>query len=288
MPGGYRCPGAGILTPLSTTPTSTITFTRCGGVESHWRRVIQRCEEGTAGQVQTLKTDGAASVLALPGENGAAGLVIKRWELRGFGARLKSAFKSSRAWRHWKGTDTLTKGGVRTAACYAIARSKGKDGVAVEWLIMDRLPGKTLLQHLADNDLPVQTQHRLAEAAACMIVELIKARLYNRDGKPSNLIVNLANPKRPDIAIIDCVAVRPMPKGGGKSVDMLAALVIEPLGCRCPPRRALMMRALRAYAVASGNAPRASWRPARDSLWRAVEALVKNHGDPTPKVNPLA
>ncbi|MDP1663314.1 MAG: hypothetical protein Q8L55_15485 [Phycisphaerales bacterium] len=273
---------------MSTSPHGTITFTRCGGVESHWRRVIQRCEEGAAGQVQTLKTDGTVSVFALPGENGAAGLVIKRWELRTLGARLKSAFKWSRAWRHWEGASRLTKAGVRTAACYAIARSKSDDGAALEWLIMDRLPGKTLLQHLADNDLPVQTQHRLAEAAACMIVELIKARLYNRDGKPSNLIVNLTNPQRPDIGIIDCVAIRPMPKGGGKSVDMLAALVIEPLGCRCQPRRALMMRALRSYAVASGNAPRASWRPARDSLWRAVEAFVKAHGDPTPKVNPLA
>lgn len=49
--------------------------------------------------------------------------------------------------RHWKGADRLRKAGVRTAACYAMARIVSGDGDAVEWLIMDRLPGKTLLQH---------------------------------------------------------------------------------------------------------------------------------------------
>ena len=31
-------------------------------------------------------------------------------------------------------------------------------------------------------------------------------------------------------------------------LSLLAALVIEPTGCKCPPRRALMMRALKSFA----------------------------------------
>lgn len=265
-----------------------ITITRSGGAAAHWTGVIERCE---GGEGQVLKAEGGASVIALPGERGAKGLVIKRWELRTLSAKVKSAFHASRAWRHWKGADLLTKAGVRTAVCYAIARSKGKDGVAVEWLVMDRLAGQTLLQHMADNDLPVQTQHRLAEAAGRMLAALMKAGLYNHDGKPSNLIVG-PDPQRslaPQIAIIDCVAIRKLAKFGveGKMIHMLAALVIEATGCKCPPRRALMMRALKSFAN-TAHLDRAAWRGPRNRTWQTVAAFITAHGDPTPKVNPLA
>jgi hypothetical protein len=268
----------------------SIKISRCGGVAAHWARVIERCETGGE-DVQTLKRDGGASVFALPGESGSAGLVAKRWELRSVGSRLKSLVHASRAWRHWNGAERLSRAGVRTAACFAIGRSRDAEtGVGVEWLIMDRLLGKMLLRHMADNDLPVQTQHRLAESAGRMVAALVKAGLYNHDGKPANLIVS-PDPQRslaPQISIIDCVAIRKLPKVGveGKIIHMLAGLVIEPIGCKCPPRRALMMRALKSFANTE-HLSRAQWRGPRNRTWHAVAAFIEAHGDPSPKVNPL-
>ncbi|HZW07018.1 MAG TPA: hypothetical protein VFF65_07830 [Phycisphaerales bacterium] len=270
----------------------TITIVRCGGMAEHWKRVIERGERGREGQeggAEVLKSEGGASVVALPGEKGAAGLVVKRWELGTAGARLKAALKVSRAWRHWKGAERLTAAGVRTAACYAIARSV-KRGVAIEWLVMDRLPGKTLLRHMADGDLTVKQEHALAAAVGEMLERLIAHKRFNRDGKPSNLIVGWSGGGAPTVSVIDCVAIR----GGateGKLVPMLASLVIEPLGCGrgVLPRRGVLMRALRSYYASAERRPGlpADWVQSRDFMWGEVAEAVRKHGDPRPKVDPL-
>lgn len=264
----------------------TITITRSGGAAAHWTGVIERCE---GGEGQVLKAEGGASVIALPGERGAKGLVIKRWELRTLGARVKSAMHASRAWRHWKGADLLTKAGLRTAVCYAIARSVSKEGVAVEWLVMDRLPGKTLLQHMADRDLTVEQEHALADALGSKLRILAGHNLHNRDGKPSNWIV--CDTRVIEAAVIDTVGMRQ--KTGGDVRAMLASLIIEPIGCGVPPRRSLRWRLLRGLVAdkrlsPNSTAPPAAERASIKALWRSVATAVTAHGDPTPKVNPLA
>lgn len=265
--------------------SGAITITRSGGAAAHWTGVIERCE---GGEGQVLKADGGASVLALPGERGAKGLVIKRWELRTFGARVKSLLHASRAWRHWKGAELLTKAGVRTAVCYAIARSVSKEGVAVEWLVMDCLPGKTLLRHMADRDLTVAQEHALADALGSTLHILAGHNLHNRDGKPSNWIV--CDTTVVELAVIDTVGIRP--KAGGDLPAMLASLIIEPIGCGVTPRRALRWRLLRELVAdkrlsQNSGTPPAAERASIKALWRSVATAVAAHGDPTPKINPL-
>ncbi|MFT3683617.1 MAG: hypothetical protein QM783_01615 [Phycisphaerales bacterium] len=283
---------------------NTITIVRCGGAAEHWRRVIERCEKGEG---RTLKTDGPNAVLALPGENGAAGLVVKRWKLDSLGARIKSALRASRAWRHWKGAERLTKCGLHTASCYAIARSTGKDGATVEWLVMDRLQGKTLLQHMADRDLTVKQEHTLAAAVGTHVRMLLGQGFYNRDGKPSNLIVTwpppadiagtvgvAANEGLPQVSVIDCVAIRRTSSSEEEPprdvVRSLANLYIEPLGCGCVPRITLLTRTLQAFGEPTSRLiwKTGTWRDVRGRLWRATSKVIRDHGDPTPKVNPLA
>jgi len=260
-----------------------ITIVRCGGVAEHWKNVIRRCERGEA---EVLKAEGGASVLALPGEavrrGASAGLVIKRWELRSIGARVKSGLRMSRAWRHWKGAERLTKAGVRTATCYAIARSK-KDGVAVEWLVMDRLPGKTLLRHMAERDLTHEQEHKLAEALGATIGKLTNAGIYNRDGKPSNWIVT--DPSAAGLAVIDTVGVRwgHPPRASA----MLTSLMLEALGCGVAPRRALRWRAVRAFDRAVVIKFAGKQVPLARAYWEWTADDIAKHGDPTPKVNPL-
>ena len=268
----------------------SITIVRCGGIAEHWRKVIERCEIGEAAGVQVLKAEGGNRVLALPGEKGSAGLVVKRWELRTLGARVKSTLKRSRAWRHWKGADRLTKAGVRTAACYAIARSTANDGTALEWLVMDRVPGKTLLRHMAEGDLTVRQEHGLARAAGALVRSLSSKGYHNRDGKPSNLIVSWPAADQPTITVIDCVAIRQQSSFGGEHLRALANLYIEPLGCKCAPRRTLIARALRAFGEPTSQlvGRGGTWPAVRRELWSGISGVIKAHGDPVPKVDPLS
>lgn len=263
-----------------------MTILRAGGAAAHWQGVIQRCQRGEA---EVLKSDDGSSVLALPGASGSSGLVVKRWELRTLAARLKSDLQLSRAWRHWKGAARLTRAGVRTATCFAIARSR-EGGVAVEWLVMDRLPGKTLLQHMADRDLTVKQEHALARTLGASLSRLAQHQTHNRDGKPSNWIVT--NPDRAEAAVVDTVGVSGtafLPAGLRSWRVMLASLAIEPKGCRCPARRSVQMRVVASFVEATpllkGN-PQAM-RVVRRRLWRAAALRIADHGDPTPKVNPL-
>ena len=68
---------------------------------------------------------------------------------------------------------------------------------------------------------------------------------------------------------------------------MLAALMIEAIGCGCTPRRALWMRALReAIGVSAGGRDEESANVR--GVVRSVQELIAAHGDPRPRVNPLA
>ncbi len=209
-------------------------------------------------------------------------VVIKTWRLSA-GAKLKSLLASSRAHRHWRGAAWLAAHGFRTATCYALLRNPG-----TEVLIMEALPGKSVLHHLADRDLTVRQQHALA-AELGRVVARFRARsdwrghAHNRDHKPSNLIATSLDP--PQVAIIDCVAIRHDWFDSDQPFRMLADLLIEPLGVGHPPRRTLMMRALLAYFRELDTAPDRA--KALRHFWQEVTDTIRAHGDPTPRVNPL-
>jgi hypothetical protein len=216
--------------------------------------------------------------------------------LRTLEARIKSTAHASRAWRHWEGTQRLAKVNVGTAACYAIARSRdASTGTQIEWLVTERVPGKTLLQHMADRDLTVRQEHALADAVGHTVGTLAAKGLFNRDGKPSNWIVRQPlTSTHAKVVIIDTVAVRrtlpglPSMRGW---IWMLSALLIEPTGCGCPPRLSLRARALKSFVdtcPVMHNANPAARKAMRRKLWRSVSKAIETHGDPTPKVNPLA
>ncbi len=162
---------------------------------------------------------------------------MKCWQLTVAG-RLKSFLRCSRAFRHWRGAAWLAEHGFRTAACYSLLRGRVTwrgPGIDKEILIMEALPGKSVLHHLADRDLGVGQEHALARALGRMLADLARAGAYNRDGKPSNLIVTRTDP--PEIAVIDCVAIRAA-RGASMPLERSAArLLIEPRGVGCPVRR---------------------------------------------------
>lgn len=234
-------------------------------------------------------------------------VVIKRTPL-GLGGMVKAAFKASRGWRHWRGAAWLLTQGIPTARPLALLRSG-----SAEVLIMDALDGPSLLQAMADRSLNIRQQHALADAPGELIARLAHHARYNRDHKPSNLIVTKLTDTHAELAIIDCVAILPISRMRPPVeplLRMLSSQVIEPLGCGVLPRRALLLRALRACLRAQWQldarnaeptptaAPGSPAAPAKEQrewelasmrlLWREVARIIHDHGDPTPRINPLA
>lgn len=194
--------------------------------------------------------------------------------------RLKLLTRTGRAWRQWRGAEVLARAGVPAAGPLAIAVEPTAAGPR-EWLVLEALPGRTLLAHAADvhagrGVLTPRAQHALASAAGALAGAIDRAGLFNRDLKPSNVIVTSLGTGGggPVLAVVDTVAVR---RGRGLA-RMLHALAVEPLGVGALPRRGLLMRALHAAEPDKAR---------RHALWREVARSLEAHGDPTPVDDPL-
>jgi hypothetical protein len=215
-------------------------------------------------------------------------VVVKVREL-GPGDRIKVALGAGRGRRHWKGAAWLMKHGIATARPYVLA-IEARRPTPREWLVLESLAGKTLLQHIADRDLTVREEHEVARRIARQMYAIGSAGRYNRDHKPSNLILV----RRPDgyaPALIDCVGLR-----GEDSLywRMLHGLSVEPKGLGILPRRALQARVVDEYVRAELEAEtpgsmvdRMDRRKHKRILWDIVADSLARHGDPTPRTNPL-
>lgn len=231
----------------------------------------------TPARGRALKVDGMTGVWSC--ELLGRACVVKGWMSGGVGDRLKMLLGCSRGWRHWRGASWLMSHGVRTAAPYCMLRGKDSAGGVVEWLIMERVEGPTVLEVLRDirdgaTDLTVKDQHKVAASLGVLASEMVAQGRFNRDNKPSNLILAGWKEGDPVIAVIDCVAIRACRRFDFKAMRrMLASLVIEPLGAGVLPRRSLLMRGL---VEIQGQ----SW-------WGVIERAVAMHGDPRPRVDPF-
>lgn len=238
-------------------------------------------------------------------------VAVKRWALSSPADHLKALFGHARAHRHWEGAAWLASRQLRTAAPVVLARDRAAPAL---WLVTEWLRGPTVLEYLAATDSGELPRRRVAQALGLQLAALIRHGRFNRDHKPSNLIL-AAGPAREDparprgsllfpgvqpsaagpaarppaIAIIDCVAIRPIPPGPAArehaAARMLASLVIEPTGIGAPPGADWARDIADAFARAmepAGNATLA------DRLTRRALRLVQRHGDPAPRINPLA
>ncbi len=234
---------------------------------------------------RVLKQDERVTVLAATLNIGgdAVRTVIKTWRLVRARDAANRLAGSTQALRHWRAARWLASIGVRTAEPWAVFRRR-VGGSLQETLAMEALPGRTLLHHLDEiargvSALSALERHSIAAEVGAQIGAITGAGRFNRDHKPSNLIVVEGAPPGARVGVIDCVGIRPDRLRVG-SARMLASLMIEPTGMGCVPPRTLRMRCL---AALLGGSPRS----ARKAAWRAVGALIAEHGDPTPRVDPL-
>jgi hypothetical protein len=217
------------------------------------------------------------------------GVVLKVWPLPSVFDKAKVLFRASRAHRHWRGAGWLSRRGLSTAETLLLAAEP--EGARL-WLVMAALPGMSVLEHLAAANLTVRQEHAVARALGEMIAFLQEGCRYNRDGKPSNLLVQFGADERISVAIIDCQAIRREPwLRADEPFGSFARLLIEPLGTGVAVRRALMLRVIDSYLrtptrVGALTDPRERKLQAR-LIWQKAAEYVRNHGDPTPRVNPL-
>jgi hypothetical protein len=271
-----------------------------GEAAAAWRDALGRGEWVAASR--TLKEDPEGGSWVRRAEILGRDVVVKCRALNTLSRRVKHAMGMGHAHKQWRGAELLRKARLATARNWAIARAR-IDGRACEMLIAEFLEGPTLLECMRDASvgrLSIKDQHAVARAVGLQMSGM--GWNFNRDHKPSNLIVMVMGSGSPEIAVIDCVGVRF--KQVPKTERMLASLVIEPMGCGVMPRRALMMRALRAQheelekwydpndELDEGPEPVLTCRERIRMLvrmeWFGARAIVESHGDPRPRVDPLA
>lgn len=246
---------------------------------------------GVLDAAKVLKAEGKAWVrlVEVSGEK----FVVKCRPLHTLHRRLQSLYTLGHAHRQWRNALRLKRAKIATAEPLLIARAT-INTLRCELLALAYIPGPTLLEVLNDirngRGPGVKKQHEIAHAVGAAIPALLNAKLCNRDHKPSNLIVSRPSDKTIEIALIDCVGIEGYGFLGvdhGEGEDMLVSLMIEPIGCDCPPRRSLWMRALRA-AEAGATATKAERHANLRHIINDVRALIAAHPDPRPKTNPLS
>ncbi|TVQ33843.1 MAG: hypothetical protein EA376_00995 [Phycisphaeraceae bacterium] len=226
---------------------------------------------------EILKQDDRDAVLA--GEFNGRPAILKIHRLSGAGDAAARLLGGTRLQREWKGYLALRNAGLPCAEPIALLRARSAHGSAIEALATYRLPGETLLRHAARAATTPRDEHELSTELGVLTARIALAGLHNRDHKPSNIIIDAGAPAGKRLTLIDAAGVRRRrPRGDER---MLANLTIEFLGARALPRRALLMRCLRACETEPGADHDHKER------WRRISEAIRNHGDPTPKIDPL-
>lgn len=252
-----------------------------------WSRAVS--EEGWSARLRSIKSDPGGQVFRGPVNGREVVVKVRPWRRRD---TLHALVGRTRGARQWHGAEWLVREGFRAGPTLALLHGRGARG-PVECLILGALPGRSVLELLASGGLHARVEHAIARELGRQTAALAAAGRYNRDHKPSNLIVTRADESAAEVAIVDSVAIRRIPPWPRPyAARMLASLVIEPVGVGVPPRRALMARVVWAHVAGVLSSRAASLTPAQSKAarrlaWRIVEGILMAHGDPTPRVNPL-
>lgn len=222
-------------------------------------------------------------------------IIIKARALGTLKRRLQSLLRTSHAHRQWRGSDLLKNKGFLSARPLVLANACMYN-MPVEILILQHIPGPTLLEVMRDSSrgqgLALKEQHALAMAIGELLIDMCRARIWNKDIKPSNLIVTQFATKDPKLALIDSVAIHRCNWLGideRETEQMLSDLLIEPIGSGCSPRKSLQYRVLSRLYLATAKRPRD--QKTRDVIRECVMIvtdLMNAQPAKAPKINPFS
>ncbi len=276
---------------MTTPRIEHVWVTRVGpGVSaSAWAQELQR--GAWVRESAVLKLDGLSWVrrARLQGVD----VVVKCRPLDSLARRVKAMIGQDQFDRHWRAAGVLGSARIPTGEVKLLGRAI-IDGRPAMLLALAHVEGPTLLEMMrrdASGEVAMPERILIARSVGALVFRLRERGLHNRDLKPSNIVMTRSRAGVWNPAIIDLVGVRGARLGDG-AARMFASLVIEPAGCGVPPAPRLIIVALRAWLDAhlaaspvqavTPHARRAMMR----AMWDDVVKIVRNHGDPRPRVAP--
>lgn len=237
------------------------------------------CDGSFVAAASVIKADNRASVFT--GDAAGYPVVVKTLALDRLRDRIGSRIGATRLWRQARGAEKVRASGVLSASVYAIVRGRDATGQRVEALIIERVHGPTLLRAIADRTIEPRSMNLLLDRVGQGVGALAAAGIYNRDHKPSNLIVSQDESGEPVPVLIDTADIRRRTTEGFMD-RMLAKLMIEAIGTGVEVTVREQVRMARAAHRESSET-----RTLRE-LVDSVLGIIESHGDPRPKDNPLA
>jgi len=231
-----------------------------------------------------------------------ASVVVKINPLPTLGKRLRSLLKGTKHHRQWRGYERLYRAGVLAAKPLALLRATTPEGEA-EVLLLEHVEGQTLLEILATRATGTPLPKRLRAVLSAAIVAHESHRLWNRDPKPSNVVLTQPPGKPLACAFIDTVGIerrspRHAAEDHGFLRQFLKLLLLETRGSgiSAPPKFAAK---LATFVIFESDNPGWKRKPgfdltkARKKAKRQASKLVRQieqeiaGRDPTPVDSPL-
>jgi len=244
-----------------------------------WRREARVYKRGRKGTVWR-------ATLRLGGQRGREmDCVIKVEPLGTLGKLFRSLLHRTRAWRQWRGADLLHRADIPCTPQRAILRGTGPSG-RVEAFVGGWIEGPTVLERLADPGLTAEEERRLASAVGEQVGRMWRgdgagSGLFNRDHKPSNLVV-----RGERIALLDTLDIaRGVSRSDVEHRAMVRSLLRECVGCGVVPAVGVRARVVRRSHLALGTTRR-RWRSMYRRVWAGYAAEAD--GASIPDDDPLA
>ncbi len=213
--------------------------TRASSVRSGWTAGPEsRAASGTAGPVlailsgvtkpptdaiECLKDAGRQSVWLVHRPGGLR--TVKAWTL-GPVTAVKMLLGIAQPQRQERGARRLEEAGVKTPRRLPPRRVCLHGLLPIVRMELEYIPGVTALAFLADDQVGESVKCRWARAVGQVVAKLIRAKLFNRDLKLTNLIV-ASTTAEPIVWIIDPVGVRRMRSLVAETERMLERLAVE-------------------------------------------------------------
>jgi hypothetical protein len=205
-----------------------------------------------------------------------ADVAVKARPMLGVLDRLRFRLGATDLSRACLGAAILNARGVYSPKVRVLALVR-VDGAWQEVLVTEWAGGRMLLGlwvEGSDDD-----RRKLAALAGAAVGRLSSLCVFNRDCKPSNIVVDGL-----EVGFVDVGGVRS--SGGdlaGELARMIGALGFEPTGVGARPTFDEVVIGVRAALGAAGVEP-----AQRRGVLKLVRELARAHGDPTPKDNPVA
>ena len=135
---------------------------------------------------QTLLKDGGSSTVGCAVADGKS-VVIKRYNIKGFGHWLTRFWRPSRAWHSWLAAHRLQFLGIPTPAPLAMMEQRFGPLRRRSWLITEYCYGVDLLRHLGEDGQRLPDD-ATATALLKLFAQLVEARISHGDFKATNLL----------------------------------------------------------------------------------------------------